>query len=114
MVCIVVRLVVVVVSGRERADALGRVRVDARGVLLVIERDAIQREGECAVSEWTISPPLVRGTHVLTCLPPGDPAVDKLRHTALCGGGVLDEAHRRNAERRDHFCRHPGGDSFGY
>jgi len=61
MVCIVVLPFVVIGSGPERADALGRVRVDARCVLLAIERDAIELEGKGAVAHRTLAPPRVDG-----------------------------------------------------
>src|SRR3954470_1770809 len=94
MVCIVYSLVVVV-SGKDRADALGRVRVDARCVLLLVEGGPIQREGERAVAQCALAPPPVRGPHVLTRLPPGHLAVAKLGQTSPRRGGVLDQAHRR-------------------
>src|SRR3954451_25348780 len=93
MVCIVYSLVVVV-SGPD-ANALGRVRVDARCVLLLVEGGPIQREGERAVAQCALAPPPVRGPHVLTRLPPGHLAVAKLGQTSPRRGGALDQAHRR-------------------
>src|SRR4051794_37019532 len=93
MVCIVYSLVVVV-SGPDRANALGRVRVDARCVLLVVEGGPIQLEGERAVAQCALAPPPVRGPHVLPRPPPRHLAVDKLGQMSLGRDGVPDQAHR--------------------
>jgi len=70
-------LVVVVVSGPGCAGALGPVRVNARCVLLAVERGAIHREGKAAVSYRTLAPAPVGRAHVLARLPPGHPAVEE-------------------------------------
>src|SRR5439155_20169861 len=65
------------VSGAERADALCPVRVDARCLLLAVERGAIADEGQCALRPCTSRPPPVGAADVLAGLPPRQPAVDE-------------------------------------